>query len=150
MGFRPFEIISISHMSQITLWPFHPATWQPKSLNQCNAANFSYIFQKNTYQSDFEPKWHWRLREFKKNKKPTKFIFHILESLWPKFEKMNNWSLQLMSIIKKVVNLLSKFYFWCNLSEISVFDNFRDFFFSFCQFLCPKKCQTVLDLKYVK
>ena len=27
---------------------------------------------------------------------------------------------------------------------------FGNFFFRFCLFLCPKKCQTVLDLKYVK
>ena len=74
-------------------------------------------------------------------------IIHISEYLWQKFEKMNNWSLQLMSIIKCGYFIIKK-NFWCNLYKNSVFGDFRDFFSVFA--FCPKRCLKVLDLKYSK
>ena len=52
-------------------------------------------------------------------------------------------------IIKSGYFIIKKI-FSSNPYKNSVFGDFRDFFFSFCLFFCPKKCRKVLDFIYVK
>jgi hypothetical protein len=76
-------------------------------------------------------------------------IVHISEFLWQKFEKMNNWSLQLMSIIKSGYFIIKKIKFQAILTKIQFSVIFGIFFSVFDYFFALKSVGSFFKNRYL-